>query len=100
MKRLVDLFRSSMGGSVLMEYLVVNLAIAVPIVMFWHLEMFNPSENKWVGHSESEVVEANPDDQLPIGRYRNTSNDWENRVGTRIQWMFQRVSSGIALPVP
>ena len=73
MNRLLGFFRAARRGSVLMEYLVVNLAVAVPIVMFWHLEMFNPSENKW---------------------------ERENRVGTRIQWMFQRVSSGIALPVP
>ena len=73
MMRILDALRVSAGGSVLMEYLVVNLAVAVPIVMFWHLEMFNLSENKW---------------------------EREDRVGTRIQWMFQRVSSGIALPIP
>ena len=59
------------SGSVLMEYVVVNLAIAVPLVCFWQQEIFNPSTNEWVG-----------------------------TVGKGIQSMFQRVSSGIALPIP
>jgi len=58
-------------GSVLMEYVVVNLAIAVPLICFWQQEIFDPSTNKWVGV-----------------------------VGTGMQSMFQRVSSGIALPIP
>ena len=61
----------SSGGSVLMEYVVVNLCIAVPIITFWHQFVFNPSINRWVG-----------------------------TIGTGIQSMFQKVSSGVGLPVP
>ena len=53
-------------GSVLMEYVVVNLAIAVPLVLFWQQE----------------------------------KNEWTGTVGKGIQAMFQRVQSGIALPIP
>lgn len=70
MRNLFGRLRTS-GGSVLMEYVVVNLAVAVPLVCFWQLEIFNPSQNEWVG-----------------------------TVGKGIQSMFQRVSSGIALPIP
>lgn len=58
-------------GSVLMEYVVVNLAIAVPLVLFWQQEIFDPSKNEWTG-----------------------------TVWKGIQAMFQRVQSGIALPIP
>ena len=54
-----------------MEYVVVNLAIAVPLVLFWQQEIFDPSKNEWTG-----------------------------TVGKGIQAMFQRVQSGIALPIP
>lgn len=54
-----------------MEYVIVNLLIAVPILCFWQLEIFNPSTNEWVG-----------------------------AVGEGIKSMFQRMASGIALPIP
>lgn len=61
----------SSSGSVLMEYVVINLAIAMPILFFWHTSVFNPSENRWVG-----------------------------RFGKGIQSAFQKVSSGVGLPIP
>ena len=62
---------ASDSGSVLMEYVIVNLAVAVPVLMMWHLEIFDFSTNQWVGE-----------------------------LGLGIQAMFQRVMSGIALPIP
>lgn len=59
------------GGSVLMEYVVVNLAIAVPLLLMWHLEIYDFATNKWVGE-----------------------------FGLGLQAMFQRVLNGIALPIP
>ena len=59
------------SGSVLMEYLVVNLAVAVPLLILWHEGIFNASEGKWTGY-----------------------------LGLGIQAMYQRVMSGIALPIP
>ena len=58
-------------GSVLMEYLIVNLAIAVPILLLWH-----------------------------EGIYDFSAGEWKGDLGLGIQAMFQRVLSGIALPVP
>ncbi len=58
-------------GSVLMEYVIVNLAIAVPLLLLWHKGIFDPLKNEWVGE-----------------------------LGLGIQAMFQRVLSGIALPIP
>jgi len=65
--------RNRMGerGSVLMEYVIVNLAIAVPLLLMWHTSIFDYSKNEWVGE-----------------------------FGLGIQAMFQRVLSGIALPIP
>lgn len=59
------------SGSVLMEYLVVNLAVAVPLLILWHEGIFNTSKNEWTGY-----------------------------LGLGIQAMYQRVMSGIALPIP
>lgn len=64
-------FLRSEHGSVLMEYVIVNLAIAVPLLLLWHKGVFDPSKNEWVGE-----------------------------LGLGIQSMFQRVLSGIALPIP
>ena len=58
-------------GSVLMEYVVVVLAIAVPMFVLWHTEIYNAAEGKYVGY-----------------------------VGLSLQSMFQRVLSMIALPIP
>lgn len=63
--------QSSRHGSVLMEYLVVNLAIAIPLLILWHKGIFNMQEGRWVGE-----------------------------FGLGIQSMYQRVLSAIALPVP
>ena len=54
-----------------MEYVIVNLAIAVPLLLLWHKGIFDPLKNEWVGE-----------------------------LGLGIQAMFQRVLSGIALPIP
>lgn len=59
------------AGSVLMEYVIVNLAIAVPLLLLWHHGIYNFTTGKWTGE-----------------------------FGLGIQAMFQRVLSGIALPVP
>lgn len=63
--------RPRRSGSVLMEYLIVNLAVAVPLLILWHEGIFNASEGKWTGY-----------------------------LGLGIQAMYQRVMSGIALPIP
>lgn len=59
------------SGSVLMEYLVVNLAIAVPLLILWHKGIYDGTEGKWTGD-----------------------------LGLGIQAMYQRVMSGVALPIP
>lgn len=56
-------------GSVLMEYVVVNTLVAVPLIGFWH-EIYDVSTGHWIG------------------------------PGLGIQLMFQRLMSGIALPLP
>ena len=61
----------SENGSVLMEYVIVNLAITVPIFLLWH----------W-------------------GIYDSSTGTWKGEFGFGIQAMFQRVLSGIALPIP
>ena len=58
-------------GSVLMEYVVVNVGIAVPLLALWHEEVFDFTTQQWVGE-----------------------------FGLGLQAMFQRVLSGIALPIP
>ena len=58
-------------GSVLMEYLIVNLAIAVPLLLLWH-----------------------------EGIYDFSTGEWKGEFGLGLQAMFQRVLSGIALPIP
>ena len=57
-------------GSVLMEYVIVNVFIAVPVLLFWHTEIYSFATGQWIG------------------------------MGLGIQAMFQRVLSGIALPIP
>lgn len=64
-------FIRNASGSVLMEYLVVNLAVAVPLLILWHKGIYDSEEGKWIGD-----------------------------LGLGIQAMYQRVMSGIALPVP
>ena len=64
-------FLRNASGSVLMEYLVVNLAIAVPLLILWH-----------------------------EGIYDYTTGQWRGEIGLGIQSMYQRVMSGIALPLP
>lgn len=61
----------NVSGSVLMEYLVVNLAIAVPLLILWH-----------------------------EGIYDYTTGQWRGEIGLGIQSVYQRVMSGIALPLP
>lgn len=61
----------NVAGSVLMEYLVVNLAIAVPLLIIWHKGIYDYSAGEWVGE-----------------------------LGLGIQAMYQRIISGIALPIP
>ena len=67
---MINLFRN-VSGSVLMEYLVVNLAIAVPLLILWHKGIYDFATGEWVGE-----------------------------VGLGIQSMYQRVMSGVALPIP
>ena len=54
-----------------MEYLIVNLAIAVPLLLLWH-----------------------------EGIYDFSTGEWKGEFGLGLQAMFQRVLSGIALPIP
>lgn len=58
-------------GSVLMEYVIVNILIAVPLILMWHTEI-----------------------------YDYATGEWKDDFGSGIQAMFQRVLSGIALPIP
>lgn len=67
---MIKLLRN-VSGSVLMEYLVVNLAIAVPLLILWH-----------------------------EGIYDYTTGQWKGEMGLGIQAMYQRVMSGVALPIP
>lgn len=67
---MIKLLRN-VSGSVLMEYLVVNLAIAVPLLILWHEGIYDYTKGEWVG-----------------------------AFGLGIQSMFQRVMSGVALPIP
>lgn len=67
---MIKLLRN-VSGSVLMEYLVVNLAVSVPLVILWH-----------------------------EGIYDYTSGQWKREMGLGIQAMYQRVMSGVALPIP
>lgn len=64
-------FLRNASGSVLMEYLVVNLAIAVPLLILWHKGIYDSVEGKWIGD-----------------------------LGLGVQAMYQRVMSGVALPIP
>ena len=59
------------SGSVLMEYLVVNLAVAVPLLILWHKGIYDYTKGEWIGD-----------------------------LGLGIQAMYQRVMSGVALPLP
>lgn len=67
---MINLFRN-VSGSVLMEYLVVNLAVAVPLLILWHK-----------------------------GIYDYTTGEWIGEMGLGIQAMYQRVMSGVAIPLP
>ena len=67
---MIKLFRN-VSGSVLMEYLVVNLAVAVPLLILWHK-----------------------------GIYDYTTGEWIGEMGLGIQAMYQRVMSGVAIPLP
>ena len=64
-------FLRSASGSVLMEYLVVNLAIAVPLLILWHKGIYDCTTGEWIGD-----------------------------LGLGVQAMYQRVMSGVALPIP
>lgn len=64
-------FLRNASGSVLMEYLVVNLAVAVPLLILWHK-----------------------------GIYDYTTGEWIGEMGLGIQAMYQRVMSGVAIPLP
>ena len=64
-------FLRNASGSVLMEYLVVNLAIAAPLLILWH-----------------------------EGIYDYTTGQWKGEMGLGIQAMYQRIMSGVALPIP
>ena len=59
------------SGSVLMEYVIVNMLIAVPLLLLWHQNI-----------------------------YDFLTAEWRDPLGRGIQAMFQRVLSGIALPIP
>ncbi|MGN0833637.1 MAG: hypothetical protein ACI4RD_08335 [Kiritimatiellia bacterium] len=59
------------GGSVLMEYLVVTMAVALPLVVLWHTQIYDSTE----------------------GCYRG-------EIGLGLQAMFQRVLAHVALPIP
>lgn len=67
---MINLFRN-VSGSVLMEYLVVNLAVAVPLLILWHK-----------------------------GIYDYTTGEWIGEMGLGIQAMYQRIMSGVAIPLP
>ena len=64
-------FIRNSSGSVLMEYLVVNLAVAVPLLILWHKGIYDYAKGEWIGD-----------------------------LGLGIQAMYQRVMSGVALPLP
>ena len=67
---MINILRNA-SGSVLMEYLVVNLAITVPLLILWQK-----------------------------GIYDCTVGEWTGELGLGIQAMYQRVMSGVALPLP
>ena len=67
---MINQLRNS-SGSVLMEYLVVNLAIAVPLLILWHKGIYDYTKGEWIGD-----------------------------LGLGIQAMYQRVMSGVALTIP
>ena len=54
-----------------MEYLVVCVMLAVPLMLFLRTPFYNASEGKYIGE-----------------------------IGLGLQAMFQRVLGGIALPIP
>lgn len=56
-------------GSVIMEYVILIVLVAVPIFLIWH------------------------------GMYDFSSGEFSG-IGLEIQGFFQRIMSGIALPVP
>lgn len=66
--------RAARRGAVLMEYVLVNVLIALPLLVLWHTEIFNFTDNKW--------------------------QDKDLKLGIGIQAAFQRTLSGIALPIP
>lgn len=59
------------GGSVLMEYLVVCVMLAVPLMLFLRTQFYDASAGEYKGE-----------------------------IGLGLQAMFQRVLGGIALPIP
>ena len=63
--------RTGEEGSILMEYVIVNCAIAVPLLLLWHNAIYDFSKSEWVGE-----------------------------FGLGVQAMFQRVLGGIGLPIP
>ena len=67
MKRLAE----DRGGSILMEYLVVCVMLAVPLMLFLRTQFYNASTGQYLGE-----------------------------LGLGLQAMFQRVLGGIALPIP
>lgn len=70
-------------GSVIMEYVILIVLVAVPIFLFWH-----GASIEWYGGELS----------FP-GIYDFSTGELKG-TGLEIQGFFQRIMSGIALPIP
>lgn len=79
--------RNGEDGSVMMEYIVVTFFVAVAIVFLWH-GIFNYAASI----DETDTTYYSPSDN----KIRNLSAP----IGREIHHFFQRLTSGIALPIP
>ena len=83
-------FRTGKGnaGSVMMEYVVVTFFVAVAIVFLWH-GLFDYATDPGKGN----VTEYySPSD--------NSIKNLSAPLGREVHYFFQRLTGGIALPIP
>lgn len=71
------------GGSIMMEYIVLTALVAVPVFLVWH-----GASIPWYGG------------QLEYPGIYDLSTGEFKGIGLEIQGFFQRITSGIALPIP
>jgi len=77
-----------------MEYCLVNLFIGCAIVLLWHVCFYNEGEG-WKDATHADVEKA----RLAVGG-NTQAVDMRGSSGKMLADYYQRVMSGIAMPIP